>query len=863
MVDYPPGPHTEAGGRSARGEGGRSKKRKMREEKSPNNKFLSRYIAAQVYTERGWLIHPVHAWDDLKVDEKARGKAPILKGWQNRERPATVTEIERWFKDTNYNIGLQTGKRSGVTVIDYDHDLFWSLLIKNLPLNTLESFRIEGRGHVFFQYVPDFKSKKYHILGIEILNDGNNAILPPSRHREGQIYRWRNPDAPLSPMPDELKARLRELFDAYERLSAAMAEVRPCFRRLWNHGKPEPLHGGDGREAMAAWMLELRAHGCNLTAIKILARLVYRDRYDSEITTREWQNWREKPWTCQKIRERLSGIISCEGCPLAEKKRKEKIKTNIAVEIGEDLLRKYVFKTFKDTEEVLVYLDGVYQFNGESLIKEEARKILEDRFTSGIIHNVINYIKYGTFIDREAFNNEIEWINVRNGILNVKTGELREHTPEFLTTVRIPVKYDPKADCPAIKRFLREIVKPEDVKILEEIAGYCLYREYFIKKAVMLVGGGNNGKSTYLNLLRAFLGGQNVSNVSIHDLERNRFAAAMLFGKLANIYPDLPDSELRSTATFKALTGGDYIKAEKKFSDLFMFQNTAKLLFSTNTIPITHDSTEAFFARWLIIDFPNKFSDDGPRKPNKKLLEELTTEEELSGFLNLALQGLQRLLKNQKFSYKKTPEEIAEEYLRLSNTVYGFISDWCEIDIKAQTPKSELYNAYVNYCSEIKQTAYTHKKFSEELRRLVNVIETRPKIKDERVMAWRGIRITKVGKTPDMGDMGDRNEEDVRDVRDVTDSHHLRENENYAKCERCGKTAALTIYNNIGVCESCLNELKNEKKATAKKEKPTRTVNIKNISEDGSIPREAYDEDFQAQQAKEAKEQLKEAIGDD
>ena len=491
---------------------------------------------------------------------------------------------------------------------------------------------------------------------------------------------------------------------------------------------------------------------------------------------------------------------------------------NIAVKIGDELLRKYVFKTFKDTEEVLVYLDGVYQFNGESIIKEEARKILGNQFTTGKVSNVINYIKWGTFIDREEFNKDVEWINVKNGILNIETGELREHTPEFLSTVRIPVKYDPKADCPKIKRFLREIVEPENVPILEEIAGYCLYRAYFIKKAVMLVGGGNNGKSTYLNLLRAFLGGKNVSNVAIHELERNRFAAASLFGKLANIYPDLPDSELKSTAMFKALTGGDYIKAEKKFSDLFMFQNTAKLLFSANTIPVTHDSTDAFFERWLIIDFPNKFSDEGPRRANKQLLEELTTEEELSGFLNLALKGLRRLLKNQRFSYNKTPEEIADEYLRLSNTVYGFIEDCCELDVKAETPKGELYNAYVNYCSDIKQTAYTHKKFSEELRRLVNVVETRPKIGDERVHAWRGIKIIKIRKTLDMVDKGDTEVEDDQDVRDVQDSHNLNvtfmKNPVEGVCERCGRETWLDHewIDEDGevryICPECAAELK-------------------------------------------------------
>ncbi len=86
---------------------------------------------------------------------------------------------------------------------------------------------------------------------------------------------------------------------------------------------------------------------------------------------------------------------------------------------------------------------------------------------------------------------------MENGLLNIKTGELKPHTPDFLSTVRIPVKYDPNADCPEIKQFLSDIVPEGERALLEEIPGLCLYKKYFIKKMVMLLGGGDNGKTVY------------------------------------------------------------------------------------------------------------------------------------------------------------------------------------------------------------------------------------------------------------------------------------------------------------------------------------------------------------------------------
>lgn len=429
--------------------------------------------------------------------------------------------------------------------------------------------------------------------------------------------------------------------------------------------------------------------------------------------------------------------VAPSGCGCEEKK-----KANLIVRLGDELINEYVFRSMRDTEQVLIYRDGFYQDWAESLVKELATLRSGDNFSAGLPQGVLKYITYRTFTDRENFNKSLDRINVKNGLLNIKTGELKPHTPKFLSTVQLPVKYDPKAECPAIENFLSEIVPETEKALLEEIAGYCLCKKYFIKKMVMLLGGGDNGKTVYLNLITALLGSENVSNVGLNELETNRFASSALYGRFANIQPDLPVITLKTTGRLKSLTGGDRIQAELKFKNTFSFENYAKLLFATNTLPEVYDSSEAFFERWILIDFPFQFKDTGEAKrPDKNLIEKLTTDTELSGFLNLALQGLQRLLKNEKFTYSKTAQEIEEEYSKASNTIHGFLADCCEMVVDGWTTKERLYQAYIAYCKSKKQPSHTINKFGRELPRFATVEETSPKVEGVQKKAWRGIVI--------------------------------------------------------------------------------------------------------------------------
>ena len=123
------------------------------------------------------------------------------------------------------------------------------------------------------------------------------------------------------------------------------------------------------------------------------------------------------------------------------------------------------------------------------------------------------------------------------------------------------------------------------IPLIEEILGWCLLPDARFQKAVMLTGEGENGKSVFLDLIGDLLGDANVSNVALHDLEDNRFRAAELYGKLANIFADLDERGLKSSTMFKTLTTGDRVTAERKHAHPFSFRSYAKLLFSANKIP--------------------------------------------------------------------------------------------------------------------------------------------------------------------------------------------------------------------------------------------------------------------------------------
>ena len=246
--------------------------------------------------------------------------------------------------------------------------------------------------------------------------------------------------------------------------------------------------------------------------------------------------------------------------------------------------------------------------------------------------------------------------------------------------------------------------------------------------------------STFLYVLTKTLGKQNVSSIPLQIISGNRFALAELYGKMANVYPDLPAVALRDTGLFKSLVTGEMISGEYKFKGRFDFVPYAKLLFSCNKMPQTPDDTDAFFRRWLINAFPVQFLPDNP-KTDPNLKEKLTTPEELSGILNWALEGLQRLLKQEKFSTGETVEETRDRYTLLSNSAEAFAERQLVVASGETETKETVYNAYIQFCKEHNLPTISKNAFSMQLPQYIPCTDSLAKIHGKPVRIWRDIKL--------------------------------------------------------------------------------------------------------------------------
>jgi len=351
----------------------------------------------------------------------------------------------------------------------------------------------------------------------------------------------------------------------------------------------------------------------------------------------------------------------------------------IAQDMADGWVREFHIKTDKLTRILYYYENGVY-VEADDFIAG----IIDEKFrgmnTNSFIKNVLDYIKRHSLYD---FGDE--WLALDNGIINTATLEIVGCSPEIVTRIKLNVAYDKDAQCPAWLKFIGEC--KSDLTLLQETAGYPLLPGYPFQKAIMLLGGGGQGKSVFLKVLAEILNTANVSAASLQTLVDNRFATADLYGKLANISGDIPDMALSNTGIFKALTGDDRIRAELKGKDPFNYWNRSKLIFLANQLPPTKDKSTGYMRRWLLIDFLR----DMVATPNPRLSAELLAEKD--GIFIWMLEGARRV-SEKGFTYTSNSEEMAKRYIERSEPVTLFLEECCKEDFDSFESVKALHAVY-------------------------------------------------------------------------------------------------------------------------------------------------------------------------
>jgi len=386
------------------------------------------------------------------------------------------------------------------------------------------------------------------------------------------------------------------------------------------------------------------------------------------------------------------------------------------------LLEKYCMITWSGIRYIYIdsrfYEDGQGKYKKDILLKLQAEHVSESRKVEDIIREVNSRLgplttKYDDF-PFNKFSDRL--IPVKNGVVHIKTGILLPHSPAWGFTYCLPVIYDPSADATKIKNYLSSLMdQTDDQEILIQIPAHALLgqtKEYEL--AYALIGNGSNGKSTYIRLLRGMIGRSNVCAISLQDITNDKFKIAELHGKLMNLYPDLPSSDIKSAGSFKATTGGDEITVERKFGHPFQMQNHAVMVFSANKLPVVNDDTDAFWKRWNILEFNKKF----PIDPDfdKKMF----TDNNISGFFNLVLNEIKIIDQRKGLKQNKKADEMKDAWKKSSNSVYAYIkSDKWEkgdrSDPDNRVQKDAMYNDYLTFCKDGDMISSTKKLFTEQI----------------------------------------------------------------------------------------------------------------------------------------------------
>lgn len=341
---------------------------------------------------------------------------------------------------------------------------------------------------------------------------------------------------------------------------------------------------------------------------------------------------------------------------------------------------------------LLVCRNGVWR-SGEEEVAQAITEIFGDHWSEAKRNTVMAFIKDTAKTPRIAREPvETSLINCRNGMVRWSDGVVLPHDPSYRSTVQIPWGYSPSARCPAFDKFLSQVLPDQEtIDFVWEVIGYLLFSGNPMHRMVLLWGPkGRNGKGTLLRVLHTLLGGQNVSSVDLHALATDKFKLAELYGRTANIAGDIDSTRMDKTALLKAVTGGDTLTADRKYGQPFDFTPWAVPVFSVNEMFTVNDSSEAFFARWLVVPFLNNFYD----REDIDLLRKLLVDSEIEGVLAYGVRGLARLMSRGKFDRPQAVLDAGQDMARTSDGVRRWIDSHCVMDPDAWTPRRYLFASF-------------------------------------------------------------------------------------------------------------------------------------------------------------------------
>lgn len=396
-----------------------------------------------------------------------------------------------------------------------------------------------------------------------------------------------------------------------------------------------------------------------------------------------------------------------------EEKQRENTKDLSHDEVAEKILSENELRVLYD--DIYIYENGVYKNDkrilGNKIIKEVKKATI--RFRS----EVCEYLKL--IATKANFDRENNVINFKNGLLDLKTGTLNEHTPDFFSINQINTNFNPNAEkVQAIDDVLDKLSNgvSERKQTILEMIGYSMTTSVKLQKAFILYGNmANNGKSTLLNIIDKLLGEENIGKVSFDDLTEEKFSASGIKGKILNTRAEMPNTYIRNVGKLKELIGGDSIEIEEKYKTKQIITPYAKYIFNANELPKVADKTNGFYRRFQIIMFEHSFTSKDLQAFD---FNELVSQKALEYLAKISVEAFTN--KGELFANSEESEKVINKYKKENNNVLLFLDDIDYIrefiEGNVSTKKAiDVYEYYKRYCRENGDMPVGSQKFYKEM----------------------------------------------------------------------------------------------------------------------------------------------------
>jgi len=615
---------------------------------------------------------------------KEKSKVPIELDWQNTKN---YSFDDPKLKEHVGNIGV-VGGYGNLRILDVDDKDFLEEIKGKMP----KTFVVKtGSGGKHFYFLSDYDKNHVLLDGKGELRANNyQVVVPGSIHPTGNKYEVieDNPIIKIS------KEKIRSILEPYLRPEIIDIKIDK------NKPKDESRSGREFRE-----VIKLIGKGKTKEEVfkemEVYAKWISAPPQYRELTYEKAKKYVES----QKIRREEHKFI--EGVEIFErlKQAKEFIKIQPLFYDDKKFWWLWNFKTYcyESVDEI-------------DILNKISRALGLDTTKSATKTEILNALQQK---GREYFRNikqpKKSWVQFKDVIVDVKTGEQFEATPKYFVTNPVPFKIGESEDTPTMDRLFKEWVVMDGVQdesyvdTLYEMIAYSTLQHQFLQRLFALQGVGSNGKGCFLRILTKFLGENNICMTELKLLTTKQFEASSLYKKQACLMGEVDTYDMKNTNLLKQLTGEDKIRYEFKGKTPFTESSNTTCFIATNALPVTPDQSIAYYRRWLIVDFPHIF------KVGRDVVGEIPNEE----YENLARKCIRickGLYKKMEFTNEGTMEERMKRYEERSNPLMRFIETKCEEDPAEYIIFGDFHKKFCEYLKENRLRVMTKIRVSKSLR---------------------------------------------------------------------------------------------------------------------------------------------------